>query len=172
MLRASTHSYASSRDMHPVEGDVTYYGVLTDIVELYYSHDCKYVLFKCDWVDNNRGLVERDDFGFTLVNFRNLLYTKGLISDEPFILASQAQQVFYVQDPIEEDWKIVIKVKPRDLFEVYGQQPREDARMQHNQVEEYGQQDLDETAIDHDDDDMVWVRQGVVGTTVHGYDDE
>ncbi|CAK9182523.1 unnamed protein product [Ilex paraguariensis] len=63
-------------------------------------------------------------------------------------------------------------VKPRNLFEVYGQQPREDARMQHNQVEEYGQQDLDETVIDHDDDDMVWVRQGVVGTTVHGYDDE
>ena len=35
-LSAITPSYASSKDKRPVVGDVAYYGVLTDIVELQY----------------------------------------------------------------------------------------------------------------------------------------
>ena len=97
MVKAKTCSYASTRDMNPVEGEVAYYGYVTDIIELYYSYDRGYVLFMCDWIDNNKGL-KRDGFGFTLVNFNHLLYTKKQISNEPFILASQAQ-VFYVNDP-------------------------------------------------------------------------
>nr|XP_021842429.1 uncharacterized protein LOC110782571 [Spinacia oleracea] len=34
MVVAKTQSYASSRDTRPIMGDVTYYGVLTDIIEL------------------------------------------------------------------------------------------------------------------------------------------
>ncbi|KAG5566650.1 hypothetical protein RHGRI_002267 [Rhododendron griersonianum] len=57
----------------------------------------------CDWIDNNKGL-KHDDFGFTLVNFKHLLYTKNQERDEPFVLASQAQQIFYIQDPVDDDW--------------------------------------------------------------------
>ncbi|CAN1769743.1 hypothetical protein LINPERHAP1_LOCUS11398 [Linum perenne] len=54
--------------------------------------------------------LKEDDYGFTLVNFSHRM------SDlEPFILASQTQQVFYVADPMNEDWKVVIKTTPRNL---------------------------------------------------------
>ncbi|XP_028120968.1 uncharacterized protein LOC114318309 [Camellia sinensis] len=102
MVKAKTSSYASAKDINPVEGDVAYYGYVTDIIELYYSHDHRYMLFMCNWIDNNKGL-KQDDFGFTLVNFNHLLYAKKQDSDEPFILASQAQQVFYVNDSVDED---------------------------------------------------------------------
>jgi len=38
--------------------------------------------------------------------------------DNPFVLASQVHQVFYVQDPIESDRHYVMQVLPRDLFVV------------------------------------------------------
>ncbi|CAL1359760.1 unnamed protein product [Linum trigynum] len=37
---------------------------------------------------------------------------------EPFIMASQAQQVFYVDDPIEKNWKVVVRTTPRDLCDM------------------------------------------------------
>lgn len=107
MLKAMTESYASSRDQSPLSGNVNYYGVLTDIIEICYSKAYKFVLFKCDWADINRGVIEQDDLGFTLVNFKHLLYPKKQLSDEPFILATQARQVFYVQDPMKDDWSVV-----------------------------------------------------------------
>jgi len=38
-----------------------------------------------------------------LVNFNKVGY-----KDEPFILASQAQQIYYVTDPVDENWSIVL----------------------------------------------------------------
>ncbi|CAL5392138.1 unnamed protein product [Camellia sinensis] len=164
MVKAKTSSYASAKDINPVEGDVVYYGYVTDIIELYYSHDHRYMLFMCNWIDNNKGL-KRDDFGFTLVNFNHLLYAKKQDSDEPFILASQAQQVFYVNDSVDEDWNVVLKMKPRDLYEVCGEQPTIDEGLHHNEVEGFGDQELDVASFTCEED-MDWVRQGFDGTTV------
>lgn len=33
-------------------------------------------------------------------------------------MASQAIQVFYVDDPKESDWSVVVKTKPRDFYDV------------------------------------------------------
>ncbi|CAL5376862.1 unnamed protein product [Camellia sinensis] len=118
----------------------------------------------CNWIDNNKGL-KQDDFGFTLVNFNHLLYAKKQDSDEPFILASQAQQVFYVNDSIDEDWNVVLKMKPRDLYEVCGEQPTIDEGLHHNEVEGFGDQELDVASFTCKED-MDWVRQGIDGTTV------
>ena len=62
-------------------------------------------VFKCKWVDSNIG-VWIDDFGFTLVDLKKLAY-----QNEPFILAKQAKQVFYVQDPYGERWLVVLHGK-------------------------------------------------------------
>ena len=35
---------------------------------------------------------------------------------EPFVLASQVHQCFYVQDPYDQDTHFVMKTVPRDLF--------------------------------------------------------
>ncbi|KAK5770649.1 hypothetical protein PVK06_046802 [Gossypium arboreum] len=62
-------SYASARDSNPVEGNMEYYGLLTDIIELDYYGKWKVVLFRCDWADANtaRG-IKNDQFGFTMLN--------------------------------------------------------------------------------------------------------
>ncbi|KAK5770986.1 hypothetical protein PVK06_047153 [Gossypium arboreum] len=77
-------SYASARDSNPVEGNVEYYGLLTDIIELDYYGKWKVVLFRCDWADANtaRG-IKNDQFGFTMVNFSRLIHTGEHLIDEP-----------------------------------------------------------------------------------------
>ncbi|KAK5793845.1 hypothetical protein PVK06_035005 [Gossypium arboreum] len=57
-------SYASARDSNPVEGNVEYYGLLTDIIELDYYGKWKVVLFRCDWADANTACgIKNDQFG-------------------------------------------------------------------------------------------------------------
>jgi len=50
-------------------------------------------LFKYKWIDNKSG-VKIDESGMTLVDFRKVGY-----QDDPFIMAHQPSQVFYVKDP-------------------------------------------------------------------------
>ena len=61
-------------------------------------------VFKCKWVDNTA--VRTDDIGFTLVDLKKLGY-----HNDPFIMAEQARQVFYVQDPCDERWCVVLQGK-------------------------------------------------------------
>lgn len=94
------------------EGGVIYYGVLREILVLDYYEKRKVVLFRCDWVDMTRGIKE-DALGFTLVNFKHLWKTS-----EPYVLASQAFQVFYTPDPVEPNWNVVTRIKPRDAYDM------------------------------------------------------
>lgn len=90
-----------------------YYGVLEDIYELRYVGNRKVHLFKCHWWDVallGRG-YKIDKYGFTSVNTHCALNT-----NEPFVLASQSEQVFYLKDMVDKDWLVVVKTNPRDLF--------------------------------------------------------
>ena len=40
--------FTSARDMNPILGHVSYYGVLTDVIELHNLSGNKVILFKCD----------------------------------------------------------------------------------------------------------------------------
>ena len=101
------------------EGGVTYYGVLIDIIKLNYFNKYRYVLFKYQWVDviSGRG-CKKDEFGFLLINFSRLIHTGDQLIDEYYVLASQASQVFYVKDVRHKDWAVVVKTKPREVFDV------------------------------------------------------
>jgi hypothetical protein len=55
-----------------------------------------------------------------MVNFKHLFNTGDNKLDEPFIFASQATQVYYVQDPIDADWFTVLKSKQRDMYDRLG----------------------------------------------------
>ncbi|XP_031265479.1 uncharacterized protein LOC116123878 [Pistacia vera] len=86
--------------------NIDYYGVLNEIIELQYLNEKRIVLFKCDWWDVHvigRG-VKNDKYGFVSVNTTRKLYT-----DEPFVLASQAQQICYVNDGSNPNWLVVLK---------------------------------------------------------------
>ena len=88
------------QNVNPISGHVSYYGVLTDIVELHYLSGYRVILFKCDWWDviNIGNGIKNDEYGFTCLNFERTICT-----NEPFVLASQTKQVFYVQNSKEEN---------------------------------------------------------------------
>jgi len=101
-----------------VDGD-TYYGKLTRIIEVEYYDTTRYVLFKCDWADirKDRGWLE-DEYGITLVNFKNLIHMGDNILDDPYILSSQVSQLYYVHDDRNPDWCCVVRTKLRNVYDV------------------------------------------------------
>jgi len=97
----------------------TYYGKLTDIVEVEYYEQTKYVLFKCDWADPTRDRgFKIDDYVLVFANFNHLVHRGKLITDEPYVLTSQVDQVFYVEDEKNPDWVCAVRTKPRNVYDV------------------------------------------------------
>ncbi|KAL6313504.1 hypothetical protein AAG906_005454 [Vitis piasezkii] len=80
----------------------------------------------CDWVDSKNG-VKVDELGFTLVDLSKI----GHKSD-PFILATQAQQVFYVEDQVDPRWSIVLSRPKMELFDIEGDDNIADNYMEHH----------------------------------------
>ncbi|XP_072087138.1 uncharacterized protein [Arachis hypogaea] len=118
-VTSDTRSYASKRDSNVAVGGVLYYGRLVDIIELNYSGQFTVVLFKCLWVDTTSGRgIQQDVLGHTCVNFAIPIYIGDREDDEPYILASEAHLVFYVDDEVDNEWSVVDHVKPRDLFDM------------------------------------------------------
>lgn len=62
--------------------------------------------------------MKTDQFEVTTVNFKHLFNTGERLLDEPFILASQAMQVYFVDDPMDKDWSAVVQSKPRGLYDM------------------------------------------------------
>ncbi|XP_061993667.1 uncharacterized protein LOC133711577 [Rosa rugosa] len=98
---------SSAKDKNLVESDMTFYGFIEEIWELDY-HDFKASLFLCQWAENEKG-IKQDEFGFTLVNFNR----QGHRNDK-FASAGQVKQVFYIEDPLDVDWSVVLTTPNRD----------------------------------------------------------
>ena len=61
------------------------------------------MLFKCEWVDGTEGKgMQIDKYGCRLLNFSSLTHTGEKAADEPFAFANQVDQVFYVDDLIQD----------------------------------------------------------------------
>jgi hypothetical protein len=72
----------------------TYYRYIEEIWKLDYGPTFKIPLFQCKWVKLTGGRVVVDQkYGMTTVDLNNLAYM-----DEPFVLANNIAQVFYVKD--------------------------------------------------------------------------
>jgi hypothetical protein len=88
-----------------------YYGQIEEIWELTYpglkDHSFKIPIFRCRWVQGTRG-VTKDNYGFTTVDFEQVGY-----KEEPFVLASQVSQVFYVLDTRNKKRLVVLPSKKR-----------------------------------------------------------
>ncbi|XP_074374509.1 uncharacterized protein LOC141714912 [Apium graveolens] len=116
-LTALTTSFASSKDQNPLAGDVNYYGAIEEIFEVDYWGEFSVVVFKCCWYKEDKDL-----YGLTRVNFNRLCQKSN-----PYVLASQVQQVFYVEDPTEKTMYNVIKKLPRDWCDVEAENANEEA---------------------------------------------
>lgn len=105
-LVSVTQSFATTKDKNPTTNSINYYGSIIEIIEVDYYGHFKSVLFRCDWFE-----VEDDKYGLTCVHFN-----KRCSMDDPFVLASQVHQCFYIQDPIDVNRNYVMKTFPRDFF--------------------------------------------------------
>ncbi|KMT07924.1 hypothetical protein BVRB_6g145270 [Beta vulgaris subsp. vulgaris] len=144
LLAALTPSFASSKDSNPIFDNVTYYGIIKEIIEIDYWSAFNVVLFKCDWFHS-----QIDEYGLTRVNFiRKLCSTY-----DPFVLVSQVHQVFYVEGGIEADWHFVDRKFPIDFsyVEVEYEATYPDEVREH--VE-----NLNLATVS--DDDISWCREG------------
>ncbi|KAG2306933.1 hypothetical protein Bca52824_026681 [Brassica carinata] len=101
---------------HGSSGDPDFYGVLQGIYELHYPGQVhlKVVLFKCDWYDSTIGKGIRVNKSGIIDVHTGKRYGKY----DPFILASQADQVCYVPYPRvtqkkDQHWKAAIVIQPR-----------------------------------------------------------
>ncbi|KAH1039995.1 hypothetical protein J1N35_041738 [Gossypium stocksii] len=117
VFNSSITSYTSARDSNPVEGNVEYYGLLMDIIELDYYSKRKVILFRFDWVYVNTAReIKKDQFSFTMMNFSRLIHIGQELIDEPYVFSSEVKQFFYSKDPTDEGWYVVLYNTPRDLF--------------------------------------------------------
>ncbi|KAG6470107.1 hypothetical protein ZIOFF_071161 [Zingiber officinale] len=95
--------------------NLDFFGVLKDVVQLFYSFRYKVQLFWCEWFQCNpkkKSIVE--EFGLLSIDTSKTWY-----ADDPFILANQANQVYYLNDiKCGGHWKVVQKVQHREIYEV------------------------------------------------------
>ncbi|XP_062006966.1 uncharacterized protein LOC133724291 [Rosa rugosa] len=106
-LLADAMQVASAKDRKPRTDDMDFYGVIKTIWEVDY-YKFRVPLFKCDWVESSRG-VKVDDLGFTLVKLNRI----GHLND-PFVLATHVKQVFYIEDPLDAEWSVVVRCPDKD----------------------------------------------------------
>ena len=112
-INATTTCFASSSDKRPRSEDISYFGVVEKIVILDYYGKGRVALFKCKWFDSlTRHGMHVDNCGFRVIHMGRELRT-----DEPYILASQAKQVYYVTDHVRPEFGVIVDVTPRHIFE-------------------------------------------------------
>lgn len=97
--------------------DLTYYGVVRNIVQLQYSNGMSVALFDCKWFDNDpkeRGSTKKH-YGLLSVDTSTSWY-----EDYPYCLAITARQIFYLEDlQAGEPWKVVNVVSHRGTYNDY-----------------------------------------------------
>jgi len=113
-MKAITRFRASGKDINYKESEATYYGIIHGIFELDYT-SFKTVVFYCDWVrveDKINGCKVDPNSKLVMVNLSKLK-SKERIDDELFILASEAAQVFYAEDFLNDGWSIILHTPKR-----------------------------------------------------------
>ena len=100
----TTLTYLRNPNDAPSIGDLSYHGTLEN------GHDSlKYPLFRCKWYDG----LKTDEFGIVSVKT-----STSKFKEKPFIFVEQAQQCFYIKDPVEVIRSFVLKIPPRELFDM------------------------------------------------------
>ncbi|XP_062112678.1 uncharacterized protein LOC133823844 [Humulus lupulus] len=92
-----------------------FYGTLEEVVILSFTGAYSVALFRCKWFNTNprmkKTVIENN---VTSINVNGEWY-----KDEPYILATQAKQVFYLDDLLRgRDWKVVEDVNHRQIWDI------------------------------------------------------
>ncbi|KAL3637653.1 hypothetical protein CASFOL_018524 [Castilleja foliolosa] len=103
-LESESMYFSSSKDKNLLRATSSHYGIIEENWEIDYLK-FKIPVFRCKWVDGNNG-VKVDEIGVTLVDF-----SKVGSKNEPFVMASQVKQVFYITDPSNKNVFVVLHGK-------------------------------------------------------------
>ncbi|XP_026452087.1 uncharacterized protein LOC113352488 [Papaver somniferum] len=115
-MKAVTRLHAKSTE----EAEITYYGVIKEIINFNYEE----TVFYCDWVSvGDKNACNVDAVSKVVKVNLSKIRSINTVVDESFILASEATQVFYSKDLTEEGWSVVFHSRQRltsavDKFEV------------------------------------------------------
>ncbi|KAK8628908.1 hypothetical protein V6N13_009488 [Hibiscus sabdariffa] len=101
------------------------------------------------------------------------VFVKGDKSTEPYVLASQAEQVYYVKDIKDLNWQVAVKTKPCDLYDLPCENVREEP-CQKNEELSFRFQEFNVGNDDDDDDvDRTHIERSLVNLDVIiGVEDE
>ncbi|KAL6597843.1 hypothetical protein ACP70R_041150 [Stipagrostis hirtigluma subsp. patula] len=143
--------------------ELDYYGVIEDIIKLSFNAGRKIeiVLFQCRWYDPIHGVRSTPSLG--LVEVKS---TSRLSNFEPFAMAHQAVQVYYLSYPSKrrdlQDWLLVYKMRPPGSFAASSldEPSHEDEFFQEHNIQEALSVDIGEmfdegTAASNESDDVV-----------------
>ena len=137
--KTTTNSGICVRGSNCNETSTDFYGLLEEILQVEFdwpSLPKKFVvLFKCKWFDPINGMKVHPHYHLVDINYKRL-YKK----DDPFVLAQQGIQVFYLEYPSlkrdKADWMAVCKTKARRTVE---------ARWHEKDVEPYQMEETKDT---------------------------
>ena len=112
--KSSQNSGVCVKGSNYSETSYDYYGQLEEVIEIEYFGQLRIALFKCKWFDPTPNVGTRVHRRTSIVEVhRNRRFNKY----EPFILASQACQVYFLPYPTllreRQVWLAVCKVQPR-----------------------------------------------------------
>jgi hypothetical protein len=111
-LAATTNTGVVMRAIDADSYESKYYGVIKNIIEYSFAgnKNMKTVFFDCDWFDPYHGTRE-NNFGMVEVK-----HARRLCGCDPFVLAHQVEQVYYMAYPCEKlsAWWVVYRVNPRE----------------------------------------------------------
>ncbi|KAL3358884.1 hypothetical protein AABB24_015793 [Solanum stoloniferum] len=149
-LRKSQNSGIVVEGYHENEV-IDFYGIIVDIIELEYIEGNRVVLFKCKWFDLRKKTGMQKDKNFTNINVNRFWY-----EHDSFVLATQANQVFYICDPkLGKNWRIVQKFQDKHIYDVLEMQnSKVESDELHTTDEVYQDVSMESNMIDVSIEDM------------------
>lgn len=133
-------------------GESDFYGQLVSVVKLDFPYGYSVFLFKCEWFNTVNTRKRKRifyDYHLTSLNVNDKWYVK-----DSFVLAKQAQQVFYLDDPnLGFGWKVIQKIRHRHIWDVPENEESHDAET--NYVDGIDQEDEASNIIPPIEDDNV-----------------
>jgi hypothetical protein len=138
-LAATTNTRVITRVIDAQGHETKYYGIIKNIIEYSFARNknLKTIFFNSDWFDHNHGTRE-NQFGMVEVKHADRLY-----GSDPFILAHQVEQVYYMLYPFEKLslWWVVYKVNPREWLHIPGDSGYHENQVEAGEVDEVYQDD-------------------------------
>ena len=87
-------------------------------------------------------------------------FERTICIDEPFVIASQAKQVFYVQNSNEENWHTVVEIQTQGVYDMNQKVSTNDPKPYKQLITLHSQRDVHELVKN---DLINWDRNDIAG---------